>query len=128
MSETLSLPRNYKNLAKFIQNQRSLGFKDFKVNSVLGKGSFGMVFNVSFIKANFKHSFALKVIRKNEIQNQKRYESIVNEICILSAMNHPMIVQIIASFIDNLYIYMLFEYVEGGELADRFSKIQNFDE
>lgn len=63
-----------------------------------------------------KRYYALKVLKKAEIVKLKQVEHTNNERAILHSIQHPFIVNFWGSFQDSLNLYMVLDYVPGGEL------------
>ena len=95
--------------------------KDFDVLTTLGTGTFGRVV-LSRHKEN-KDYFALKMMRITEVIRLKQIEHVKNEKEILAQISHPFIVNMLWAYHDNTYLYMLLEFVPGGEL---FSYLRNY--
>jgi serine/threonine protein kinase len=64
--------------------------KDFNIQSVIGRGSFGKVFLVQ--KINDKQVYAMKSLRKDVILKYDQIESTLLERDILLRANHPFLV------------------------------------
>lgn len=60
--------------------------------------------------------FVLKILNKSKLAKVKQVEHIRNEKQTLSTTSHPFIVSLIATFQDTRKLYLLMEYVNGGEL------------
>jgi len=99
--------------------------KRFLVGETLGTGTFGRVRLVTY---NFKKPmyYALKMLKKSEIIRLKQVEHIKSEKSILSQINHPFIVVLYASFQDENNLFMLMEYIIGGELFSQLRKVGRF--
>lgn len=69
---------------------------DFKPQSILGKGSFGKVFQA--VEKTTNQTFAIKVIEKHHIRRLKMIDQLKNEINILSLVDHLNIVKMYAYF------------------------------
>lgn len=52
----------------------------------------------------------------------------MNEIEILKDMDHPNIMKIFEYFLSKNHIYIVSEYLSGGELFDRIIEQKNFSE
>ena len=87
---------------------------DFKFLKELGSGSFGRVFLVQHNKTNAQ--FALKTIDKRLLVNEQEKANFLREVEIIYKIHHPNIVKLYGHFEDNIYCYLLMEYIEGGEL------------
>jgi len=87
---------------------------DFVIMQTLGTGSFGRVHLVKH-KESGKY-YAMKVLVKRQIIESKQVEHTINEKKILETLDHPYMVNLIGSFKDNRNLYIVLEYVCGGEL------------
>jgi serine/threonine protein kinase len=65
---------------------------------------------------------ALKMLKKSEVIRLKQVEHIKAEKDILSMIEHPFIVNLLATFQDEKRLFMLLEYVNGGELFSHLRK------
>jgi serine/threonine protein kinase len=70
--------------------------------------------------------FALKIMKKSEVVRLKQVEHIKNEKEILCDVNHPFIVVLYHAFQDERNLYMLLEYIIGGELFTHLRKAGKF--
>jgi len=91
-----------------------IGLDSLERLQTIGTGTFGRVFLVKHKQTG--EYFALKCLKKSEIVRLEQVIHTMNEKKILSSLKHPFIVNLKASFQDQQYIYMLMEYVVGGEL------------
>jgi serine/threonine protein kinase len=73
-----------------------------------------------------EHWFALKMLKKSEIIRLKQVEHIKAEKAILLQIAHPFIVNMYSAFQDEKFLYMLMEYVIGGELFSQLRKVGRF--
>jgi serine/threonine protein kinase len=88
--------------------------QDFTVMRTLGTGSFGRVHLVK--EKDGKQFFAMKALTKSEIVKNRQIEHTINEKNILAALDHPFIVRLHATFQDSKHLFLVLEYVQGGEL------------
>lgn len=102
-----------------------LSSKLFELGDTLGTGTFG---RVRLVVYNYKRTmyFALKILKKAEIIRLKQVEHIKAEKRILSSITHPFIVNLYVSFQDEKRVYMLMEYVIGGELFSQLRRVGRF--
>ena len=94
-------------------------------------GTFGCVLLVKYhpeasAPANTTRFFVMKVLQKTEVICFCQVEHIKAEKRILSCVRHPFIVDLYATFQDNLNIYMLPSYVPGGKLFTRLHHAGRF--
>jgi len=60
--------------------------------------------------------FALKIMKKNEIVQMKQFDHILSEVTLLNLLNHPFIVNMVSHFQDENRLYLVLEFIYGGEL------------
>jgi len=112
-------------MAEMDLSSKSLVVGDFQVGKTLGTGAFGRVRFVTYkATSNF---YALKTLKKASIIKMKQVDHIVSEKSILQSLKHPFIVNMYGSFHDNRYIYMVLEYIIGGEFFTHLRKAGRFD-
>ncbi|KAJ1531879.1 hypothetical protein ONE63_000527 [Megalurothrips usitatus] len=94
------------------------GPQDFDLLKVLGKGGYGKVFQVKKRSGQDAGTiFAMKVLRKASIvRNQKDTAHTKAERNILEAVKHPFIVDLMYAFQTGGKLYLILEYLSGGEL------------
>eukprot|EP00587_Corethron_hystrix_P003341 CAMPEP_0113319764 /NCGR_PEP_ID=MMETSP0010_2-20120614/13835_1 /TAXON_ID=216773 ORGANISM="Corethron hystrix, Strain 308" /NCGR_SAMPLE_ID=MMETSP0010_2 /ASSEMBLY_ACC=CAM_ASM_000155 /LENGTH=666 /DNA_ID=CAMNT_0000177397 /DNA_START=347 /DNA_END=2347 /DNA_ORIENTATION=- /assembly_acc=CAM_ASM_000155 len=93
---------------------QSILLKDLVKIRILGVGSFGKVWLVSHGKT--EKPYALKMLSKHEIIDNKQVDGVIREKNILASVKHPLIVNLVSSFQDDTSLYMLQEILQGGEL------------
>ncbi|XP_077971681.1 ribosomal protein S6 kinase beta-1-like [Styela clava] len=90
----------------------------FQLLKVLGKGGYGKVFQVRKTTSPEKNKiFAMKVLKKATIvRNQKDTAHTKAERNILEDVKHPFIVDLFCAFQTGGKLYLILEYLSGGEL------------
>ena len=63
----------------------------------------------------------VKLIEKEKIKREDLIESLKKEISILMMIDHPNIVKLIEVLASKTKIYLVLEYIEGGELWNKIS-------
>ena len=58
----------------------------------------------------------MKVLKKTEVVRLKQVEHTLSERAILGRVSHPNVVNLLGTFQDAQNLYMIMEYVSGGEL------------
>lgn len=97
---------------------------DFELLEIIGTGTFG---SVRLVK--HKHTqqyYAMKIIKKYDVIRMKQVEHIISEKNILSQVDHPFIVRLYRTFQDENYLFMIMEYVCGGELFSHLRRVGKF--
>jgi serine/threonine protein kinase len=105
-------------------NQSNFKLDDFEKFDLLGHGFYGKVFLVKHIK--LQKLFALKCLKKSKLIADKDLEHLGYEQRILSVVDHPFIVKLIALFQDDKKIYILTDYYSGGELFHLLRRHRTF--
>ena len=99
--------------------------KDFSVRKKIGKGSFGEVFLVEHSATREK--YALKqMLRKKEGLETKNLQSA--EWQLLASIQCPFVVQLFHHWEDKDHVFLLMEYLAGGELFALLNKMGKMTE
>lgn len=99
---------------------------DFRPIKVLGRGSFGKVTMVEFVKT--KELFAMKSLKKDVILDQDQVENTLLEKKILQELEHPFLVGLVFCFQTDERIYFILPFIHGGELFQHLRKFRVFDQ
>lgn len=106
---------------------RRLTIHDFDLVRLIGKGSFGNVF-----LSRFKHDeqlYAVKVISKSLIKEETDFRHIMSERNILTQdLDHPFLVKLKCTFQSESKLYIVMQYVNGGELFYHLQHEYRFNE
>ena len=86
----------------------------FKKNKYLGRGGFGHVWKVSFVKGDC--FLAMKQLSKSELYKKNFISNIFEERDILNYLYNIHIVNLYTTFQDENYLYLIMDYLEGGDL------------
>lgn len=104
----------------------SLTIDDFDLLRVIGKGSFGKVFQAK--KHDSGRIYALKVIRKSHIASRPgEITHILAERTVLQKVNNPFIVGLKFSFQNTDRLYLAMPLINGGELFNHLQREGSFD-
>ena len=103
-----------------------LSFHDFEKLKVLGKGSFGEVLLVR-LKANGK-LFAMKILAKNKVKLRRQEVHTKTERDLMVKINCPFIVSIKFAFQDAVNLYIITEFMQGGEMFFHLHRERKFSE
>ncbi|WFD24726.1 cAMP-dependent protein kinase [Malassezia equina] len=87
---------------------------DFSVLRTIGTGSFGRVHLVRSV--HNQRFYAIKVLRKAHVVKMKQVEHANNEHQVLSMVRHPFLVNLWGTFQDPTFLYLVMDFVPGGEL------------
>ena len=110
-----------------VKRQRQLSFvrvaplniklHQLQKHSILGEGTFGIVWLVSDPTSQKENKYyALKKQSKAFLIGENQVEAVTQEKIMLENMRHPFLIQLEKTYQDECFIYMLLEFVQGGEL------------
>ena len=105
---------------------KKISLKDFKILKKLGKGAFGKVLLVHNEELN--KYFAMKILKKKFIEKNKQQIHIKTERKILEIIEHPFVAKLYYAFQNSEKLYMLTEYMPGGEMFYHLHKDIYFSE
>lgn len=110
---------------EFFDFKSSIDF--YKIRHKIGKGCFGKVYLATQIVTNT--SVALKIIPKLNIKNKDTRKKIEKEVEILKRVNdNKYIIKLFEVFEDKNNVFLVFEYLENGDLVKYFKKNPLFEE
>ncbi|KAE8144113.1 kinase-like domain-containing protein [Aspergillus avenaceus] len=110
------------------QSQRTTkgkySLEDFTLQRTLGTGSFG---RVHLVQSKHNHRFyAIKVLKKAQVVKMKQIEHTNDERRMLNRVRHPFLITLWGTWQDARNLYMVMDFVEGGELFSLLRKSQRF--
>ncbi|KAF2487680.1 kinase-like domain-containing protein [Neohortaea acidophila] len=109
--------------------KKTFGPDDFEILKLIGKGTFGQVFQVR--KRDTKRIYAMKVLSKKVIVQKKEIQHTIGERNILvrtATTESPFIVGLKFSFQTAADLYLVTDYMSGGELFWHLQKEGRFVE
>ncbi|CAL9147477.1 unnamed protein product [Musa hybrid cultivar] len=115
-------------------NGRTLGAKlkdrtsieDFEIIKPISRGAFGRVFLAR--KRVTGDLFAIKVLKKSDMVRKNAVESILAERNILISARNPFVVRFFYSFTCRENLYLVMEYINGGDLYSLLRNLGCLDE
>ncbi|KAL0969064.1 hypothetical protein UPYG_G00222210 [Umbra pygmaea] len=95
----------------------SIGDKieDFKVLTLLGKGSFACVYRAKSVNTGLE--VAIKTIDKKAMHKAGMVQRVSNEVEIQCRLKHPSILELYNYFEDSNYVYLVLEMCHNGEMS-----------
>ncbi|KZF21595.1 Pkinase-domain-containing protein [Xylona heveae TC161] len=97
---------------------------DFDFQRTLGTGSFGRVHMVQ--SKHNQRFYAVKVLKKAQVVKMKQVEHTNDERRMLQKVKHPFLITLWGTFQDSKNLYMVMDFIEGGELFSLLRKSQRF--
>ncbi|KAJ3013974.1 camp-dependent protein kinase catalytic subunit [Thoreauomyces humboldtii] len=99
---------------------------DFVLQKSLGQGAFAKVY---LVKRNIDGKlFALKSMRKDNVVKMQQVQHVQNERHLMENIRNPFLVGLEATFQDSQHIFMIIDYMPGGDLFGQIQKLGHFDE
>ncbi|CAD8132736.1 unnamed protein product [Paramecium pentaurelia] len=109
-----------------VTSNQKLSLQDFELIKVIGRGSFGKVLLVK--KLNDQKLFAVKILKKKMLSMKKFHDQAIQERKILSLINSPFMVKLHYAFQSPSRLYMVMDFMQGGELFLHLRKNSKFPE
>lgn len=109
------------------KTKRALTPRDFEFLKLIGRGTFGKVFQVR--KKDTKRIYAMKVLSKKEIVAKKEVAHTIGERKILQrSLESPFLVGLKFSFQTDTDLYLVTDFKSGGELFWHLQRETRFNE
>ncbi|CAO3630653.1 unnamed protein product [Cunninghamella blakesleeana] len=113
--------------SQFLRLRRTrLGLDDFVTVKVIGKGAFGEVRLVQ--SGDTGKIYAMKTLKKSEMLKKDQLAHVKAERDVLAESDSPWVVQLYFSFQDAQYLYLIMEFLPGGDLMTMLIKYDTFSE
>lgn len=100
--------------------------KFYKILNLLGQGAFGKVILAVQVLSDIK--VAIKVIDKSYLQDDHSRRKVFREIYILKKVKSPYVVKILEFFESDENVFIVMEYMPGGDLLHYLKKNGKIDE
>ena len=93
---------------------KKLSYDDFEPLKLLGTGSFGRVLLVK--KKNNNKLYAMKILLKSYLKKKHQEEHTKTERDLMVAINCPFVMNIKYAFQDEIQLYIVTEFMQGGDI------------
>jgi PAS domain-containing protein len=100
--------------------------KEYEIIKPISKGAFGSVFLAK--KKISGDYFAIKVLKKSDMVAKNQAMNIKSERTILTQIDSPYIVKLFSTFQSKDRIFLVMEYLNGGDCASLLKSFGNLDE
>ena len=109
-----SLARELANRRWILENRHRVTLPQLAIGRTIGIGSFGRVKLVLHTKTS--RPYALKVLTKTQLVEMSQVAHVRSEQTLLSTCSHPFLLKLAAAFQDETRLYMVLEFLQGGEV------------
>ncbi|KAG8379526.1 hypothetical protein BUALT_Bualt07G0098200 [Buddleja alternifolia] len=109
-----------------IHSKDRTSIDDFEIIKPISRGAFGRVFLAK--KRTTGDFFAIKVLKKADMIRKNAVESILAERDILISVRNPFVVRFFYSFTCRENLYLVMEYLNGGDLYSLLRNLSCLDE
>ncbi|KAJ4728039.1 Non-specific serine/threonine protein kinase [Melia azedarach] len=92
----------------------------YELGRTLGEGSFAKVKFAKNVETG--DCVAIKIVDRDQVLRHKMVEQIKREISTMKLIKHPNVIKIIEVMASKTKIYIILEFVDGGELFDKIAK------
>lgn len=107
--------QNAKQEMAFLRDRRRpMSEADFDLICVIGKGAFGEVILVRHLKNG--NYYAMKKLRKADMMRKEQVTHAWSERHVLVTADHPFVCQLCFSFQSKDFLYLVMEFLPGGDL------------
>ncbi|KAI7904067.1 kinase-like domain-containing protein [Cokeromyces recurvatus] len=96
------------------KSNHKLSLHDFEIKQTVGTGSSARV-HLAKSRNNNKY-YAIKAINKKDLITKRQLEHANNERTILEKVSHPFLVKLWGSFQTESHVFLVMDYIPGGEL------------
>jgi 5'-AMP-activated protein kinase catalytic alpha subunit len=98
----------------------------YEIGKTLGEGTFGKVKYA--VNTDTGEQVAIKILSKAQIQQQNMGAQIKKEITIMKKVAHANVVELKEVLASKSNIFLVLEFIQGGELFDKIVRAGRFDE
>ena len=103
---------------------QTVDISDFKLIKPISKGAYGSVFLSR--KINTNDLFAIKIMKKDEMVSKNMVNHVLAERKVLSVLQSDFIVKMFFAFQSQNHLYLVMEYLNGGDLSSLLVNLNCF--
>lgn len=100
--------------------------EDFEKIKLISRGAFGKVYLAR--KRKTGDLYAVKMLKKDDMVRKNMVDRVMTERNIMAGNNNSFVVKLYYAFQSEKYLYLVMEYMNGGDLASLLQNLGYFDE
>lgn len=108
------------------KSKMTIGIQDFDILKPISRGAFGKVYLAQ--KKRTGDLYAIKVLLKADLVRKNLVNAVRAERNALAKAHNPFVVKLFYAFQSQENLYLVMEYLIGGDLASLLRNLQYFDE
>ncbi|KAL0489772.1 glucocorticoid-regulated kinase [Acrasis kona] len=110
----------------YSSDQKKVTLEDFDLLKLVGRGNFAKVMQVR--KKDTGKIYAIKILNKKKLEESEQLEHIKTERTVLQYVEHPFLVRLDYAFQTQEKLYMVMDFINGGELFFHLKNEKRFEE
>lgn len=107
--------------------QESGKYEDFTLLRTLSKGAYGTVI-LTTLTSEPTEGLAMKIMEKKLLIKKRCVRQVLSEIRILDAVDFTFLVRLHYFFKDNVYLFLVMPFINGGDMFMLLQTVRKFDE
>ena len=112
----------------FLESKNPLNISMFRLETVIGKGAFGLVLMVRLKNDETRKCYAMKIIEKSIVTKPTQIRNTLLEQQIMSNLDSPFLLSLIFSFQTSTKLYLITDYCSSGNLLIHLRRNEFFSE
>ncbi|TPX32831.1 hypothetical protein SmJEL517_g04161 [Synchytrium microbalum] len=108
------------------RKQKIPSIRDFEILKPISRGAFGKVYLAR--KKTTQDLYAIKILKKEDMIRKNMVAHVLAERKVLALSRNPYVVKLYYAFQSRDYLYLVMEYLIGGDLSTLLSALGTFDE
>ncbi|KAI9105007.1 serine/threonine protein kinase 15, partial [Phlyctochytrium arcticum] len=100
--------------------------RDFEIMKPISRGAFGKVYLAR--KRTTQDLYAIKILKKQDMIKKNMVSHVLAERNVLALSNNPFVVKLYYAFQSREYLYLVMEYLIGGDLSSLLAMFGTFGE
>ncbi|KAJ3181270.1 hypothetical protein HDU87_001401 [Geranomyces variabilis] len=100
--------------------------RDFEIIKPISRGAFGKVYLAR--KRTTQDMYAIKVLKKQDMIRKNMVSHVLAERKVLALSRNPFVVKLYYAFQSREYLYLVMEYLIGGDLSSLLAAFGTFEE